>query len=124
MDVRLDTDAMQALVAKAIFDGMTEEKRSELITSAIKSLLDTPKGTDRNYYGERKSPIQTAFDRAVEQVAMKHAQDFLTNDPDFNGRLKSLFADVANNLFSEGARDGLIESLSGLIRSALTKDRY
>lgn len=124
-DIRFDTEAMQALVAKAIFDGMTEDRRGELITGAIKSLLETPRGNDRNYYGEKKAPIQTAFNRAVEEVALKHAKELLANDPDFNARLKALFADVANRLFAEGPpRDDLIESITSLIRRALTKDSY
>ena len=125
MDVKIDQDAMQALVAKAVFDGMTPDKREALLTGAIKSLMETPRGNDRNYFGEKTSPLQTAFNRAVETVAMQHAVEFLSNDADFQTRLKSLFADVANSLFAEGdARSELVRSISLLIRTALTKDRY
>ena len=116
---------MQALVAKAVFDGLTPDKREALIQGAIKSLLETPKGNERNYYGTKVSPLQEAFNRAIETVAMQHALKFLTEDPDFQVRIKKLFADVANHLFTEGEeRDALIHGIGNVIRTALTKDRY
>lgn len=124
--IEIDGDSMQALVAKAVFDGLTGDKREALITGAIKSLLETPKGNDRNYYGEKTSPLQTAFNRAIEQVAQEHATKFLAEDPDFQQRLKGLFADVANALFSDEGnnRIELIAGIKELIHRALTKDRY
>ena len=35
MEVRVDPSAMQDLVTKAIFDGMTQDKRDELVKFAI-----------------------------------------------------------------------------------------
>lgn len=125
MDFKVDQDAMQALVAKAVFDGMTPDKREALIQGAIRSLLETPKGNDRNYYGTKVAPIQEAFNRAVEQVALDHARNVVQSDPAFQDHLKRLFADVANKLFAEGeARDEMVGSISDIIRRALTKDRY
>lgn len=126
MDVKIDTDGMQALVAKAVFDGMTAEKREALITGAIKSLLETPKGNDRNYLGGKISPLQSAFNRAIEQVAREHAEKFLAEDPAFQAKLKGLFADVANALFSDEGnnRIELVGAIKSLIHHALTKDRY
>ena len=125
MDVRLDHDAMQALVAKAVFDGLTPEKREDLIQGAIRSLLETPKSNERNYYGSKVAPIQEAFNRAVETVAMQHATRVLSEDPEFQARLQKLFADVAAKLFEEGeSRYELVSGIANIIRNALTKDRY
>jgi len=66
MDVKLDADAMQSLVAKAIFDGMTSEKREELIQGAIKSLTGRqlsneirvpPGGLPKSIRAERRTRI-------------------------------------------------------------------
>lgn len=123
MDVRLDQDAMNSLVAKAVFDGLTPERREELIRGAITALLAASKPTQ--YSSDRRSELQKAFDSAVYTAATKHAETALQDDPTFQTAMKKLFADVAAKLFEEGAdRDGLVSSVASVIRSALTKDRY
>ena len=123
MDVKIDADGMQALVAKAVFDGLTGEKREALLQGAIKSLLETPRGNERNYYGTKVSPLQEAFNRAIETAAQQHAIKFLAEDADFQDRLKKLFADVADKLFTDN-RDATVDGIVKVITTALSKDRY
>ena len=124
MDFKLDDEAMQTLVVKAIMDGMTKERRDELIAGSIKALLEKPKNNDRNYYGDKTSALQTAFNRAVEQVALEHARKVVEEDPVFQEKIKGVFADVAEHLFRAESREGLVSAIGTTIRNALTKDRY
>lgn len=119
MDLRVDDDAMKALVAKSIVDGLTPEMREKLIKDAITNLLT--KGSD-GY--SKKAPIEQAFNNAVEQEARRYAGEVLTSDPKFQQQLQSLFADVAAKLFATETRDDLVAGIAQTITRALTKDRY
>lgn len=124
MDLRVDDSAMKDLVTKALVDSLTPETREKLITESIKSLLTTPEGRGTNYYGEKVSPLQSAFNSAVRTEAERYAMRYLTEDATFQGQVQSLFADVAQRLFEADNREELVSSLADVIKKALTKDRY
>lgn len=122
MDVRIDDNAMNSLVAKAVFDGLTEERRADLIKGAITDLLAR---RQKSGYSDGKSKLQEAFDNAVYTAARDYAEKALATDPVFQGQIKSLFADVAAKLFDDfDGRLELVSSIAHTIRNALAKDRY
>lgn len=122
MDVRVDPAAMQELVTKAIFDGMTEEARSTLVRDAIKSLLNVPEKTG---YGVRdpKSALQQAFEHAANVVATQIARDKLQADPTFAASVESLFQDVARKLFADDIREKVVAKICDAIVAGLG-ERY
>jgi hypothetical protein len=123
MDLRIDDAAMKAMVAKSIVDSLTGEAREKLITDAIQSLLAAPRDGS-NYYGSKISPLQQAFNSAVEQEARKYAADAISNDPVFKEQIAKLFADVAAKLFDEENRGVMVSNIANVIQRALTKDHY
>lgn len=120
--INLSDDQMQALVAKAMFEGMTDEQKSQMITSAIQASLTKPRG-DRAY-GEKRSEFQIAFDTAVYTVTNRIALEMIESDESFRAQLKGLFADAAAKLFDKEAREPLVTEIAELIRRGLSKDRY
>lgn len=121
--ITVDAEAMQSLVAKAIIDSMTPEKRNELIENAIKTVLATPR--KQNSWDPDRSPLQLAFNEAVRICTDKMARDIIAEDVTFQAKLKELFADVAAQLF-ERDRDDLVDKIADAFASSLKKiaDRY
>lgn len=125
-NLNLSDDALNTIVAKAIIDQMTPEKREALITQAVKHLLEEKEAGSGSYYsGRGKTAFQRAFDHAVERVAEKVATEKLETDPDFKAGIETLFADAARALFAEGeTRLGIIQAIVSAIRTGLAKERY
>ena len=122
MGISFTNEQMEALVAKAIIDGLTPEQRTEMITTAIKQVLAKP--VNQNSWGDKRSELQLAFDRAVTTVANNIATDMIKNDEAFKAQIKSLFVDVSEKLFSSERRDEMASNIAGVIEKALTRDRY
>jgi uncharacterized membrane-anchored protein YjiN (DUF445 family) len=122
MDLRVNDDAMKSLVAKAIMDSLTQENREKLITDAITQTLTKPEGG--NSYAPKRSPLQQAFDNAVETEARKYAAQVVSEDETFKARIRQLFADVADKLFSDAMRGEIVDGIAGTVSRALNKDRY
>lgn len=123
MDLRVDDDAMKSVIAKSIVENLTPEARQALITEAVTNVLSTPK-EGSGYYGNKKSPLQQAFDWAVENEARRYANEIIAKDETFRAQLQALFADVAKRIFETEQREELVKAIAETITRALTKDRY
>lgn len=111
---------MQALVAKAVIDGMTDDQRAGFIQAAIQEVLKRQTGSSY----DKRSAFQQAFDRAVEVTAQRIATDMIENDATFKGQVKALFVDACAKLFDSSRREEMATNIAGVIEKALTKDRY
>lgn len=115
-DLRVDDEAMKALIAKSIIDNLTPEYQEKLLSNAVTYLLTkNPDGYSR------RAPIQQAFDDAVVRVSEQYARDLLANDEAFQAKIKQLFADVSEKLFLADKREELISNICSLITHALHK---
>jgi len=118
MELKIAPEAMETMVTKAMFDGMTQEHRDELVSSAIKQLLEKP--VKKSAWEAGKSPLQEAFDNAVGIVARKISYERLQNDPEFIAKVEQLFADIVKKMFGEGeARDKFIDKIAEAALSAI-----
>lgn len=127
MDLKLDHDAMQALVAKALFDSFTPEKREELLQSAIKAILAVPPAGQTNFYGDKKSVFQSAFENAAHATARTVIADHLAKDEGFSVKVKEVIAEATERAFNieGGGREKMIEAISNAIIAGLQpKERY
>lgn len=121
--MKVDEEALKVLVAKSVIDGLTPEDKTALISKAVTDMLTAPSmGKDR--WGNDKpgrSPLQTAFDNAVDAEANRYARRALEEDPVFQAGVKQLFTDVAAKLFdqSDSGRNDLIEAIADSIRAGL-----
>lgn len=120
MDLRVDDSALRSLVEKSIVDSLTPEAREKIIAQAVTALLTI---NESGYSSRKTSALQDAFNSAVRNVAERHAFQMLTEDPEFQAKIKSLFADVAEKLFADEGRTALVEKMAGKMASALV-ERY
>lgn len=122
MDLKIDPSSMEAMVSRAIFEGMTQEHRDELIKQALASVLGR---SERNGYGTMlPSPLQSAFNSAAESVLHKIAHQKFSEDEEFKNQLEGLFKDVAKRLFAEDIRTKLIEQISNQVIKGLSPRDY
>ena len=123
MDLKIGGEDFQALVSKSIVDSLTPETRHKLITDAIQKTLTPPESGSGYGSKPRRSPLQQAFDNAVESYASRYAVEALSNDQAFKTKIEALFADIAKKLFDD-QREEIVDGCARMIRQALTKDRY
>lgn len=121
MDLKLTGTDLEPIVAKAIVDMLTPEKRDELIRNAVENLI-----TKRDPYntGQKKSELQQAFDRAVGRIADKMVEEKLTNDSAIMAELEKLLAEGWQLMLQDENRKKIVENISGALRRAITGDRY
>jgi hypothetical protein len=121
MDVKLSDDNMKDIIAKAVIDTLTPESRDELIKTAIKELLTVPNGTG---YGQRKSPLQEAFDAAVRQVAREVAREQIVGNELMASEIKGMVTEAWAKLTTDEHRTKTVERLVDALEKGLTGDRY
>lgn len=122
MSLTFNTEQMEALVAKAIIDGLTDEQRSSMIQEAIKGIISKP--ADPRNYNDKRSQLQVAFDCAVSAYAEKYARLQLETDETFKSGVAALFTAAIKRLFEDSEREEIITGIANTIKRGLSKDRY
>lgn len=124
MNLNVKSEDMEAFVTKAIYDGMSEEVRQDLIKQALTSLIAAPRNTGNAYSAQQgPSVLQEAFNRAAENVANQIASARLREDPEFAAKIEALFRDVAKKLFEGSLKEALVDKICNLVIKGLG-DRY
>lgn len=123
MNVTVDTAAMQDIVTKAIFDGLTDDQRKGIMVQAVTELLTKPREEHNGYRTVRRpSPLQEAFNGAAYRVAIDIANKQLAEDPNFQAQIKGLLVGVAEKLFAADVRQKLVDTIADQITRAFNKD--
>lgn len=91
--LNLDPETVRSIAAAAIFDQMNEETRENVLKQAVEFLL-TPKKGDRFTYDVGKTPLQSAFDQALAQVAREVVQEKIGNDPRVKAKIEELLGPI------------------------------
>lgn len=122
--MNLDSDTMKAVAAKAIVDSLTPEDRQALLQGAVAFMLEPKKESDR--YGARTvSPLQAIFEEAAQDQARALINAGLREDPVFQKRLKKLWSDIAEKLWSDDdAYEKMVSKMADSFVEAMRKDRY
>lgn len=114
MNVNVDPAAMQALVTKALFEGMTQEQKDSLITQALTALMTS--SVRKNHWDPQPlSPLQEAFNNAASVIARQVAIRRLETDEQFKASVEQLFTDLGKKLFASEFREKLIERLANAV---------
>lgn len=116
-----DDTAMKALVIEAMYKSLDEDKRAALIRGAIETLL-TPKDSGFGYRS-RSSPLQAAFDDAIQQVARELVFDTVRAEGPIRERLKELCGQALGRLVL--ADEGVLATeLSTAIVRAMRESKH
>lgn len=119
-ELRLDDENMKALIAKAIMDTLTVERREELLKASIVKLLETKRG---NTYDGR-SELQIAFDYAVVSVAQQVAFKELAEDGGLKEKVRALMVDAWDRMAGGESREKLVQKVAEGMERALKGRDY
>ncbi len=118
------TDAqLQTIVAKAIFENIPAEKREEMLTKAITSLLQVEERGGYNAGYRRTSHLERVFQAELEGVARTIVAEYVQR-PDVRKRIEGVAIAALDKAFAEpsGSGDGraLVDKLAQGIAHAFT----
>lgn len=127
LGIQVDDAAMHMLVSKAILEGLTVEKRDELLLTSIKQLMVMPKGQ----YAEKVTPLQRIFEDEAQKVARMLIREEL-DKPAAPGNFRELTEQIIRGALekcldaithdSEGeAEDTVREQISHAFADAIMK---
>lgn len=115
--LKLEPDQVAQIAAAAIVQAMDQNSRERVIQQAVAYLL---KPTEGSYGRAGLSPIQQAFNSAVQQAAQKIIADQINNDPEVQAKIKGLMADVMTKVF-EDDREALVINLAAAFGRFITR---
>jgi FKBP-type peptidyl-prolyl cis-trans isomerase (trigger factor) len=96
MTIQLDPVALREATTQAIMGILTPEVRAQLIQQSITAILKP--STDN--WNRDKSPLQEAFNRAVQEVAQEEAKRVIAGDPVIALKLAQMLREVADKVLS------------------------
>jgi hypothetical protein len=97
----IDSTAMQAIVSKAILEGIDQNQRDALLEQAVRYLLVAP---PKQGYGapEPKTPLQSAFDQAVGVAVNGVAREMVEGNQRLQQRIRELMSEAIESILMEG----------------------
>lgn len=116
--ITIPTDAMQAIVQKAIMESLSEDQRAVLIETALKYLLTET----RTSYGRSPSPLESAFNMAVSEAAHTIARE-IVKENEFDTKIRKAVRTSLEALISQDSlMAGRVGSAIGEAVGAHLKD--
>lgn len=122
-EIKLDSDAVQSIIAKALLEELSDEARDGLIQQALVYLISAPKSAGYSTLTPEKSPLQKAFENAAIKVANGYVTELFQKD-EFKVRVDAAILKFVNDKLKE---DGwLYDSIGVAVGNqvgALLRDR-
>lgn len=88
LTIQLDADALRAATVQAIAGVLTPETKEKILQNAVAAVL-TP---STNSWERGVSPLETALQGAVLQIAREEAVRIVNEDKELAGKIKGLIA--------------------------------
>lgn len=121
MNIDLSDEQMQSIVSGAILQAMGTEARDTVMKAAIEYLI-TPLES-RSYGSKTKTPLQVAFEEAVNRYAQRAAYEYMDQNAEARDQIRSVFVAAYEKMITD-YNQTLIEKIAQHMADALTKDRY
>jgi len=115
MQLNVDENTLKGMVREAILATFTPEVRNDLVSKAVRDLLDEkPDGSN----GRRdKSRLQLIFDSEVESFAYKAIREMFESDQTVKASVESLVKKAWQKVLSdeEGIADSMAKALTRVL---------
>lgn len=115
--IQVSTEFMREIVAESMLKSLTQEKRDELIRTAIVALT---KKERNGYSAEHPSTLENAFNMAVSQVAHEMIRERFKMDEALRGQVKAVIDAAITKAFQVDA-EKMADRISSAIGDALAK---
>ena len=123
MDIKINDEQMREIVSGAVLQVMGTECRDTIMKAAIEHLITPVASSDRWGSNKGESPLQNAFNSAVNTYAYGEANEWLKNNEAARERIRTIYVAAWEKMVSDYKGD-LIEKIAKSMADALTKDRY
>jgi len=117
LTLQLESDALREAIAQSIIGQLTPEAQRELLDKAIQAVLAT--GADR--YDRGRSPLQLAFENAVQRVAQEQAVRLVQEDESMKARLQQLLRNTADKVLAADT-EKLSERMADAFVASMRRD--
>ena len=117
LTVNLDPVAIREATSQAIMGLLTPELREKLIRDSIANLLNP----SQNSWDRGKTPLQSAFNSAVEVVAQKIAAEYVAGNAEVVAKIRELMTAAMSKLVSVDA-EKLTEKMGNAIAEAISRN--
>lgn len=115
-------EALNALVLTAMMQALDQQKRDELIKSALATLI-APRKADSGYHSKvLPSVLEEAFGNAVEMLARQLVNEMVRNDAAIRTHVQALCTQAVEKAFADS--DDISTKMASAFTAALLKDRY
>ena len=117
LTLQLDGDALREATVQAMLGVLTPEVKAEMLKSAVQAILKP----STNSWDKTKSPLELAFERAVEQVANAEAKRMIEEDGAIRERVKELLRTTADKVLNAGP-DKLAQRMADAFAASMRRD--
>lgn len=117
-EIKLDAEAINAVVMKVVLDQLTTEKREEILGQAVAYVLQ-PKG---DAWRGHKTPLQDVFDAQVTMGLVAVVQEVIAETPEFRARVRALVVKAMADLLDSDAALG--DAVGTAVGSAVSAWAY
>ena len=115
--LNLDGDALRDATVQAMLGVLSPETKAKVLENAIQLLL----APSTNSYDRKKSPIELAFERAVERIANEEAVKLVSEDTELRNRMKELLRSTADKVLNADP-DKLAERMATSFAESMRRD--
>lgn len=117
LTLQLDGDALREATVQAMLGVLTPEVKAKMLESAVQAILKP----STNSWENKKSPLELAFERAVEQVANAEAKRMIEEDDAIRERVKELLRTTADKVLNADP-DKLAERMADAFIASIRRD--
>lgn len=96
LTLQIEGDALREAIAQSIIGHLTPETQRQLLDKAIQAIL----APSTNNYDRGKSPLQIAFENAVQRVAQEQALRLVQEDEIIKAKLQDLLRETADKVLA------------------------
>jgi len=119
LKIEFNEDGLKDLVAGWVINQMDSDQKQAVIASAVKHLITAPKDS---YGRASNSPLQTAFNVAVEQAMHQVAREIVMGDVHVQAQIREMvidaFAKYMKSWAGTQARKAVVEALVDSMQKA------
>lgn len=115
--LNLDVEALREATVQAMLGVLSPEMKAKVLENAVQALL----APSTNSYDRKKSPIELAFERAVEQIANVEAKRLVEEDQELRLRMKALLRTTADKVLNTDA-DKLADRMATAFAASMRRD--
>jgi hypothetical protein len=117
LTLQLESDALREAIAQSIIGHLTPEAQRELLDKAVQAVL----APSTNSYDRGRSPLQIAFENAVQRVAQEQAVRLVQEDESMKTKLQQLLRDTADKVLAADT-EKLSERMADAFVASMRKD--